>query len=291
MGVGVLLACGAVRAIAADPAAVAVAQQVRPPFVIGAPGRLDAAGDRRHPRRYLRDDSAIGAYADIEEVEDPTWLRHEIQSYVRQAIDCAGAGPPWCRREVRRIGSVRVISLAGGTHAEVVWLSGERLAVRLGWRRIVVTPAGSMTLDAPPQDFARALLAELPSEIEARELDADQAGWQANEVDRLLYYTDQVVAALPDVLPEEHQRHAARFVEENLARIAQLRAQRFGHTEIEALPLQYDVAATLASAALPRRLADQLAIAHAWRAAESAQPWCSGQLASAAAVNLAGWVP
>jgi hypothetical protein len=285
----VLLACVAGRALGADLAVDGAAQPaaLRSPFVIGAPGRLDGAGDRRHPRRYLRDDSAIGAYADVEEVEDPTWLRHEIHSYTRRTVDCAGTGPPWCGRAVRRLGAGRVIALTSGTHAEAVWLSRGNRAVRLGWRRIVVTPSGSMTLDAPPAEFARALLAEFPSQIEALELDAArESAWAGNEVDRLAYYADQVMAALPAVGAEQHRRHALHFVEENLARIAQVGAQHVGQVPAGEPPLPHDLGAPHERGASPHRLAERLAAVHAWRAADSARPWCSAQRVSSAAVSV-----
>lgn len=270
-----------------QPVEAAASPDVRPPFVIGAPGRLDAAGDRRQPRRYLRDDSAIGAYADIEEVEDPTWLRHEIRSYVRGAVDCAGLRPPWCQREVRRLGAARVIALAAGTQAELVWVSGGNLAVRLGWRRIVVTPAGSMTLDVPPEEFARALLDEFPSQIEAHELDAGQdAVWEANEVERLLYYAEQVVAALPAVVADQHRDHAAHFVEENLARIARVRAQQRGHAQGAEVPGQQAPGAARDPGELPPPLAEQLAAVDDGQAGDLAQPWCSALRSSSAALSL-----
>src|SRR5262245_58483015 len=78
---------------------------VRTRFVIGAPGRLDGESDRRYPRRYQRADSAVAAYADIEMVQDPTWLRHEVEHYARRAMHCTAAG--WCRREVRKLAAGR----------------------------------------------------------------------------------------------------------------------------------------------------------------------------------------
>jgi hypothetical protein len=92
---------------------------------------------------------------------------------------------------VRRLGSARVIFLASGMHAELVWMSGAGTAVRLGWQRIVDTRTGTMTLDDPPADFAAALLAEFPSGLAAFEFDAarDRA-WAGDEADRLRYYLD-----------------------------------------------------------------------------------------------------
>jgi hypothetical protein len=146
-----------------------------------------------------------------------------------------------------------------------------------------------MTLDAPPQEFALALLDEFPSQIAAAELDADQHSvWP--EVDRLLYYAEQVVAALPAVVPEEQQRHAIHFVEENLARIAQLRGQHLDGWRADGPPLHYALDALAAHGALPLRLAEELAAVYAWRADDSTGPWCAAPRSSAADVGtLAGW--
>src|SRR5262245_27118632 len=259
----------------ADPPADVAIGRAWPhtPFVIGSPGRLDAEGDRREPRRYLRDDSAVGAYADIEEVDDSRWLQHEIESYARRSVDCTDLAPAWCRREVRRFGRARVIALAAGAHAQLVWRSGRSRAVCLGWTRIVVTPVGTMTLDAPPEAFAAALQAEFPSDLELRDL-ADGDGWAIDEVDRLLYYVDQVVSGLAGIDEDPYRRHAVRFVEESLARIAQLRAHREDCTEGESLPpvTACNVAVPLI-AALPTQVAEELAAVRAWRSGTVAAGW------------------
>ena len=250
----------------------------RAPFVIGAPGRLDAAGDWRHPRRYQRADSAIGAYADVEVVQDPTWLTHEIGLYVRQAVDCTALGRTWCQRAERRLGRSRVIALIAGTHAEVVWRSAGNIAVRLAWQRVVVTPTGTMTIDAPPDDFAAALLAEFPSRGDVLNLaTAGDAEWALNEVDRLLYYAEQVVDALPALLDGEQQRHALRFVENNLAQITQLRALYLdGAQAVEWAAVD---AAMPELGAVPS-VADQLAAVRAWRTGAEEPRWCAASLGS-----------
>lgn len=290
------LACGPLLSEA--PAGPAGAQAPGGPawrrtaFVIGAPGRLDTQGDRRLPRLYQRADSAVAAYADVEEVQDRTWLRHEIEHYARRTVDCAGVGPAWCRREVQRFGAAHIIALAAGTHAELVWLSGGNRAVRLGWRRIVDARMGTMTLDAPPADFTGAVLAEFPSQLEAFELDPERDRvWAAMETDRLLYYIDQVVGGLAGVVRDEHRRRAVRFVEDNLAQIAQLRVLYLDRAQaIEWAPPRDAGAAGSTTGGLPERVAEQLEAVRAWRTASSTQPWCAAQLASSAAVSLvAGW--
>jgi hypothetical protein len=270
------LAASALLALACTCASVAAPDDqpwTDAPFVIGAPGRLDAEGDRRQPRRYLRDDSAVAAYADVEEVEDPIWLQHEIEAYARRAFDCAGNASPWCRREVRRIDGARIVALSAGVRAEVVWLSDASRAVRLGWRRIVVTPTGSMTIDSPPREFAAAMLAEFPSRLPAVDLD-DSDAWARVEIDRLLYYAHQVVAGLNTVEGEAYRRHALRFVEENLARVAQLRVRYEMVGDGGSIRLGFDGRA-LPSAALPFELAEELAALRAWRSGAPAPRLCA----------------
>ena len=244
------------------------------PFVIGAPGRLDGAGDLRYPRRYQRTDSLVGAYVDIEEVDDPTWLQHEVEHYARRAVDCAGVAESWCRREIRHLAADRVIFLTAGVHAEVVWVSRPNVAVRLGWQRVVVAPTGSMTVDGPPSDFATALLSEFPSQLGAFDFGAQREPlWADREADRLLYYVDQVVAALPGVGPESDRRHALRFVEANLARIASIAPAA------DSASSDGPDAAVEAAENLPLPLARRLA------AIRASRPSCTAPLSSSAAVD------
>jgi hypothetical protein len=208
---------------AVGDAAGGAAARTRAAFVIGAPGRLDSDADRRMPRRYQRLDGTIAAYVDVEVVDDPTWLRHELEHYARRVVDCTNLAPAWCRRGIRRLGRASAIDLVTGAHGELVWLSGARQAVRLGWRRIVETAGGTMTLDAPPAAFAAEVLAAYPPEPQAFDVgEVVEAPWRADEVDRLLYYAAQVAAALPAVAPEAHRRRAVQFVEDALAQAERL---------------------------------------------------------------------
>lgn len=266
--------------VAADTDTAASSLWRRTPFVIGAPGRLDGDGDLRYPRRYQRADSLVGAYVDIEEVDDPTWLQHEVEHYARRAVDCAGTVESWCRREIRHLAAGRVIFLMAGLHAELVWVSRENVAVRLGWQRVVVVPTGSMTVDAPPSDFAAALLSEFSSQLGAFDFNAQrEAFWAHREADRLLYYADEVIAALPGVGAGSHRRHALRFVEDNLARIAAIApAADTGPSD--------DLDAAVDDAEeLPLPLARRLAAIRASRLSTAAAPWCAAQLSSSAAVD------
>lgn len=271
---------------AADPDAAASSLWRRTPFVVGAPGRLDGDGDWRHPRRYRRADSLVGAYVDIEEVDDPTWLRHEVESYARRAVDCTGVLASWCRREVRDLAAGRVIFLTAGVHAELVWVTHDRVAVRLGWQRVVVAPTGSMTIEAPPADFAAAVLGEFPSQLGAFAFDAQrEASWAEREAGRLLYYVEEVIAALPAVGTESHRRHALRFVEDNLARIAALRAVDSGDcAAMEEAPADDPDATTETGDALPPSIARRVAALRASRPGAGATPWCAAQLSSSAVV-------
>lgn len=194
------------------------------PFVINAPGRLDSGGDRRQPRRVRDIESAVRAYADVEEIEDPTWLAHEVEHYARRAIDCGPDDRQWCVREVRWIAGSAVIFIAAGVQAEVVWPARGNVAVRLAWRRVVATPVGSIVLEAPPADFAQALLQEFPSRLRLRTFGPLLgAEWGAAEEARLWYYAEQVRGALTTIDSETHRRHAQRFIDDNLARISLLR--------------------------------------------------------------------
>jgi hypothetical protein len=283
VGVAVLLLATQVLsgvAAATAPGAAAPAA-FRRPFVIGAPGRLDGAGDRRHPRRWFRSESAIDAYADVEEVDDPTWLRHELEGYVRRTADCGELGSAWCWREVRRIGADVVSFVAAGVHAEITWIAHDRQAVRLGWRRVVEAPTGTLTADTPPADFAAALLAEFPSQPSAERLAEPHAiDWRETEVDRLLYYIDRALSAdTAPAQPPGARRDAEQFVADTLARIARL----------EGLDLDPDDAtAGGADGGLPMSLAEQLGSVREWLAVRhqrmsvaNALPWCAAaQLSS-----------
>ena len=165
-------------------------------FIVGMPDRLALAGDRQDPRRYERVDSSVGAYADVDEIADPTWLHHEVEGYARRAADCAARVLVPCSRAARRLGPGWVVQLVAGGHAEIVWTAGPR-AVRLGWRRTVSTPTGTMTLDDPPADFAAALLAEFPSDLlPATSGGADAAAWSEDDIDRRLYYVGRALEAV-----------------------------------------------------------------------------------------------
>lgn len=250
----------------------------RTTFVIGAPGRLDRDGDRRHPRLYAGAESAVAAYADVEVVQDPTWLRHEIEHYARRAVDCAGLTLPWCGRTLQRRGRARVIVLMAGAHAELVWLSGRDTAVRLSWQRVVQTPTGTMRLDDPPAEFTAALLMDHPSRLEAFEFDAaHEAAWTAAEVDRRLYYVEQVVAGLPGVSGAIQRERAMRFVADALAELGRLRATLDPSGEPPA-------AGDAGFDAIPLQLGDQLAAVRAWWARRALPPWCAAELTSSSAL-------
>ena len=75
-------------ALAAPTAPSAREASQRGRFIVGSPDRLASVGDRQHPRRYERVESAVGAYADVDELVDATWLRHEVEGYARRAADC-----------------------------------------------------------------------------------------------------------------------------------------------------------------------------------------------------------
>lgn len=159
-------------------------------FIVGASDRLALPGDRQQPRRYDRIESAIGAYADVDEVEDPTWLRHELEGYALRASDCPAHPRDICTAGMRQLGRAPVVQVISGPRAAVLWTCGHR-AVRLAWRRIVDTPTGTMTVDDPPSDFATELLGACPSDLPA--IAFDRAAWADAEIDRRLDYADRAL--------------------------------------------------------------------------------------------------
>lgn len=173
-------------------------------FIAGAPDRLASADDRRLARRWYRADSAVGAYADVDRLGDPTWLAHEVEGYAYR-FACGAAAD--CRRAVERLGSASVLQLAAGGRAEMLWTSGGH-AVRLGWRRVVNTATGTMTVDRPPPDFLADLVVEWPSDLAVDSLDAGRRRiWAEAETDRQLYYLEAALRVEP--MPDA-ARHFAR---------------------------------------------------------------------------------
>lgn len=239
-------------------------------FVVGMPDRFASAGDRQQPRRYERVDSAVGAYADVDEVVDPTWLRHELEGYARRTVDCARRPPVPCRRAPRRLGAAQVVELVAGGHAEIVWTAGRR-AVRLGWRRMVSTATGTMILDDPPADFAAALFVELPSDLHLDAVDGVAGpAWAEGEIDRRLYYAARALDAVA-TRPATASAALLHFARAGL--LAVEAAEGIGAGGGGAGPAD-DVSALLAARA-------RLAAALARRAAArpplflSAEPWCA----------------
>ena len=238
-------------------------------FIVGTPDRLALAGDRQEPRRYERVDSSVGAYADVDEVADRTWLPHEVEGYARRAADCSARVLVPCSRAARRLGTGWVVQVVTGGHAEIVWTAGRR-AVRLGWRRSVSTPTGTMTLDDPPAEFAAALLAELPSDLlPAAPGGAEAPVWSEDEIDRRLYYVgralDAVAADDGSSGPSLHFARAGLLAVE-----AALGIRAGGHG-----------AGGIDNAASPLTARTRLAAALARRAAARqppflpAEPWCA----------------
>lgn len=292
--VPLMLGCCAIASAAEvdrpAPPAAAHPVSLRRTFVIGAPGRLPSIGDRRRQRRWQHTDSAVAAYADVEELEDPTWLQHEIEWYARRVADCTALGPEWCRRATRQIDAGRVLYVAAGIHAEVVWLADRNKAVRLGWRRVVETSTGTMTVDEPPADFATELLSALPSQLNDVTLDAarDRDG-DENEVDRLLYYVDRALASVDVTASPAERRRAQRFVSGNLRRIAIVRGLASAATSNGELapPSPAGVGGPL-DGVLPASLAEELGAVREWRmnsgrlsSADTAAPWCAALILSA----------
>jgi hypothetical protein len=265
-GVPWLLLVSAALAWAATAAAAATPSRAPwgGPFVIGAPGRPLDMGDRRQRQRLPAAIVLARTYADVEVVRDPAWLDQEIETYARRMTDCDGVATVWCRREMRRVAGAAVIALARGGRGEIVWRSGRDTAVRLGWRRIVDTPTGTLTVDDPPGELAGQLLRRFPSALRHEPFDAARhQRWVAGEVDRFLAYADRLAAAAPG----SEQRTFARFVDEGLARLALLPPPA---PAVRALAPATD--ANAAAADLPVELARGLAALRDWQSARRAPP-------------------
>jgi hypothetical protein len=282
--------CALLTAALIATAAHAAPGAGRSRFIVGMPGRFDGASDRAHARRYEGVDSAVRAYVDVDEVEDPTWLRYEVERYARHAFDCARMTAEWCARGSRRLGGTAVIHIAAGVHGELVWTSG-RHAVRIGWRRVVETATGTMTLDMPPADFASSIAAKMPGDRAAGSWRASDARYDEDgddaEIDRLLYYADRAaVVLLARPISTAQRWSAEHLVAANLARIARLRGL---DAEISAEPP--DARAD----GLPTSLAEALASVRWWRAerqlqpAEAHQPWCSAPRLAAVIGDAPVW--
>ena len=239
------------------------ARELGPRFIIGTPDRLAMPGDHRQPRRYERIESAVGAYADVDDVADATWLRHELEGYARRTVDCRAQPSDRCRRALAQLRGLPVIQLISGSHAEMLWTSGRR-AVRLGWRRVVTTPTGTMTVDEPPADFAAALLLELPSDLALTTL--DDPTWAEDEIDRRLDYAERAL----DGAPGGDAAAAARL---HFARAGLLAVE-------EAAPTIDDAGAPLAAAeptwiSVRTRLAAARLRRAGTRQSTVAEPWCA----------------
>ena len=207
-----MLVCAAAPA-AAGPLAHA-ARGDRAPFIIGTPGRADAPGDRREPRRRAGTAAGLAAYVDLEVVQDATWLVHEVEAYARRRGTCVGEATMSCAYGRRALLGQTVLAVQRGHRAEIVWTSGPH-AVRLGWRRIIDTASGTMLVEDPPAELTVELLAAYPSGLPPTGPDATQ--FQDDEIDRLLHYAERALGAWP-AQPDIIQREAAwRLVYGNLA--------------------------------------------------------------------------
>lgn len=243
--------------VPASPAATAPPDDGhRRRFIAGAPDRLALVGDRRLPRRHHRAKSSVGAYADVDQLVDPTWLAHEVEGYAHR-FPCEPNTD--CRRTVRPYGSGSVIHLVSAGRGEMLWTSG-RHAVRLGWRRVVSTATGTMTVAQPPADFLAEALREWPTDLPTRSLDADGRNiWAENEPGRQLYYVETALRLVDSEGATEAPRHFVRATLQAMAASADLTAS-------------IDDAAAFAAA---RRWVAEQRAARAAALRCDATPWCA----------------
>jgi hypothetical protein len=140
--------------------------------------------------------------------------------------------------------------------------------VRLGWRRIVETPTGTLTVDQPPAELAATLLALWPSSLAPDAFDETrERRWVEGEVDRFLFYADRLA---PAASADSDPRALARFVSDGLARLAGL--PRLGPPVRldDAPPAPPTPRAAEPTVGLPADLAHQLAALRNWRAGRGA---------------------
>jgi hypothetical protein len=176
-------------------------------FIAGGPDRLALVGDRRLPRRHHRAESSVGAYVDVDQLVDSTWLAHEVEGYAHRFLCEPNTD---CRRMVRRFGGGAVIYLVSAGRGEMLWTSG-RHAVRLGWRRVVSTATGTMTVEQPPADVLAEALRTWPTDLPTTSLDGDRRQiWAENERDRQLYYLEDALRLVESEASAQAPRHFVR---------------------------------------------------------------------------------
>jgi hypothetical protein len=123
--------------------------------------------DRTHSVVYWKDHRSV--LVDVEEVENPRWALHEIETHFREKAE------QWHRRtadEKRRLPaySFEIRPVLGqriffGADGEYVWTSGTNRVVRLGSARQVQLADGSLEIRELPDEFLTTYLTFLPSTL------------------------------------------------------------------------------------------------------------------------------
>ncbi len=113
---------------------------------------------------------------DVEEIENPRWVLHEIQTHFREKAE------QWNRRtkeDKKRLAAysfeLRVVfgqRIFFGADGEYVWTSGANRVVRIGSARQVKLPDGTYEIRELPDEFLTTYLALLPSSVPDIHFDA-----------------------------------------------------------------------------------------------------------------------
>lgn len=125
----------------------------------------------------------------VEEVEDPRWILHEMELYLRAPANLIAGLKPDDRQkrapyfyEVRTVAGQRVLFMANGQY---IWPSGPNRVVQIHWGRQEDQPDGTFVNRELPEEFLTAYLARLPSSLPALVFDAaHEQGFIREEFDR-----------------------------------------------------------------------------------------------------------
>lgn len=160
-------------------------------------GRLPGQ-DYTYSVAYWRGHRSVLVY--VEEVQNPRWVLHEIETHFRQKVEQWHARtaeekrrlPPYAF-ELRIVLGQRIFFGADG---EYVWTSGASRVVRIGSARQVGIPGAAIEIRELPEEFFSTYLSLLPSSVPDIRFDvAHEQAYIREEFDRdfeyVAYYMEQ----------------------------------------------------------------------------------------------------
>ena len=160
-------------------------------------GRLPAR-DHTYSIAYWRDHHSV--LIDVEEIENPRWVLHEIETHFREKAE------QWnhrTRREKERYApysfEIRVVfghRVFFGADGEYAWISGPNRVVRIACARQIQRSDGTFEIRELPDEFLITYLGLLPSSISEIRFDvAHEQAYVREEFDRdfeyVAYYMEQ----------------------------------------------------------------------------------------------------